>query len=71
MRQGVTVSRILSAEVPALNLSVPLFSATNTDLKILDDEGSILDIDQGLRLEVTKTGGACRVDWSINYEEIV
>lgn len=54
--------------VPALDSSVPLFSATNTTLLIADTDVNLMDIDQALRLEVTKAGGACEIDWTINYE---
>jgi len=57
--------------VPALNVNVPLFSATNTTLQIADTDVNIMDIDQALRLEITQAGGACEVDWTINYEERV
>lgn len=55
-------------EVPALNLKVSLFSTTDTNLSVVNDDGYIMDIDQGLRLEITSTAGACEVDWTINYE---
>jgi len=71
---GFTEDSVLNASirsdtaVPALNSKLALFSATDTDLTILDNDGSTMDIDQALRLEITATSGACEVDWTINYE---